>query len=159
MASTLIKCEPRAAYPPRSSLSHHPGAHELLRTLAKNDIRIVVVSNAVWRTATEYWSDFRAFDMGDDIHVVVSSVDIKWRKPTRQFFLTTLAHTASTPEECISVGHSEVNDIIPAKELGMHAIRVVVEEDLPPPSTANAVCRSLWEVAALAKTRFAVLSS
>ena len=45
-------------------------------------------------------------------------------KPEHKFFIHAMREVGCTPEEAVMVGDRIDNDIIPAKELGMHSIRV-----------------------------------
>ena len=59
------------------------------------------------------------------------------------------ADAGCSPEQCIMVGNSEVNDIEPAKALGMRTVRVCIEEPPPITTRADAVVESLNELAAV----------
>ncbi len=122
------------------------GALDLLTALHHHDIRVVLICNAIWRTSDDYWSDFRSFRLSDQIDAILSSVDLRSRKPSRAFFEAALQEAAAPPMDCVVIANSEVSDIEPAKALGMRAIRVAIDEPPPPATNADYVCTSLTEV-------------
>ncbi len=123
-----------------------PGARDLLRTLAERGLRIVVVTNAMWRDAGAHRRDFAAFGVSAHVADYVSSVDVGWRKPHAVFFDTAVRAAGAPPSRCALVGDSEVNDIDPAVQRGMLAVRVAIEEARPKSSAARTVTTSLAEV-------------
>lgn len=124
-----------------------PGARELLETVANLGLRCVILSNGIWRTAADYWTDFHGQGLDDLIHAVISSVDTCWRKPNRRIFETAV-HAARAPAgACLMIGNSEAKDIVPAVELGIRTVRVAIEEAVPSRSQADLVGGSLAEVA------------
>jgi FMN phosphatase YigB (HAD superfamily) len=60
-----------------------------------------------------------------------------------------LATAGVPPEACVIIGNSEARDIVPARELGMRAIRVAIEEPCPETTCADALACSLAEAASL----------
>jgi FMN phosphatase YigB (HAD superfamily) len=81
-----------------------PGARALLTFLKARRARVVIASNAIWRTEADYWADFRSFELAGLIDAVVSSVDIRWRKPSKGFFDITLQRAGVPPEGCVMIG-------------------------------------------------------
>jgi HAD superfamily hydrolase (TIGR01509 family) len=120
---------------------------EFLETLKSLELRIVVFSNATFRSSAGYLRDFRSFSANGLIDGVISSVDIGFRKPSDQMFATALRAARCRPSECVVVGDSEQNDIVPAIARGMRTIRVAIEEPGPKETAANAVATSLHEAA------------
>ncbi len=125
-----------------------PGARDLLVALKLAGSRVVIASNAIWRTEADYWSDFRSFGLDGLIDAVVCSVDLCWRKPSDRFYAAALAEAGVPAEACLMIGNSEDKDIAPCKTRGMAAIRVAIEEPLPSASAADAVYGSLDAVSA-----------
>lgn len=125
-----------------------PGARNLLAAFKLRGARVVIASNAIWRDQADYWSDFRSFDVDGLIDSIVSSVDVRWRKPSARFYDAVLEQADCPPEDCLMIGNSELLDILPCKARGMLAIRVAIEEPLPSTSCADAICGSLDEVLA-----------
>src|SRR5919202_2383450 len=134
---------------PRGRIDLFPGARELLAAINGLGLTCVVVSNAVWRDTQAYQRDFADLGVADRIDAVVSSVDAGYRKPHRIIFDQALHKARCEPRAAVMIGNSEANDIEPALALGMHTIRVAIEEPLPARSAAHAVARSLDEVAAV----------
>ena len=63
-----------------------PGAVELLRTMRELELRTALVSNTAWRDAESYRRDFVYFGAGDLIDAIVTSLDLKVRKPHDAIF-------------------------------------------------------------------------
>jgi FMN phosphatase YigB (HAD superfamily) len=125
------------------------GAADLLAGLAGRGVRVVIVSNVVWRDAGAYRRDFDAFGLSGFIDGYVSSLDVGWRKPHPRFFDVALAQAGCPAQDCVVVGDSEVNDIAPARARGMVTIRASIEEPPPATTAADHLCGSLSEVAEL----------
>lgn len=84
------------------------------KTLKSLGLRIVVFSNATFRSSAGYLRDFRSFSANGLIDDVISSVDIGFRKPSDQMFAAALRAARRRPSESVVVGDSEQNDIVPA---------------------------------------------
>lgn len=125
-----------------------PGARGLLTAIRQTGARLVIASNAIWRTEADYWSDFRSFGLDGLIDAVISSVDVGWRKPSDPFYDAVLEQAQCPAEDCLMIGNSEDKDIVPSKARGMAAILVAIEEPLPSASGADAIFGSLEAVAA-----------
>lgn len=138
--------------PARPWLKLFPGAAELLAAVRRAGLGCVIVSNAFWRGADAYWRDFEDLGVAGEIDAVVSSVDVRFRKPHPAIFQAGMAAAGAAPAACAMVGNSESKDVVPAKRLGLRTIRVAIEEPKPPTSQADAVTNSLDEVAQLLLT-------
>lgn len=123
-----------------------PGAHELLEAVRARDLAVAVVSNAQWRDGDAYRRDFTDLGLADFVDVYVSSVDVGYRKPHEAMFRTALDALGTNPAAAVMVGNSRVNDIAPARALGMRTVLVAIEEEPPEQILADAVCMSLAEV-------------
>jgi HAD superfamily hydrolase (TIGR01549 family) len=144
--------EPRAirramCLPAHGHIELLPGAARLLSQLAATNIRVVLVSNALWRDGATYISDFDSFGLGQTISAAISSVDVGYRKPHPAMFDAALTCAAAPAERCAVVGDSELNDIIPGRALGYMTVRVAIQEPLPAESVADHVVGSLDRVA------------
>jgi HAD superfamily hydrolase (TIGR01509 family) len=126
-----------------------PGAASLLSQLAAAKIRVVLVSNALWRDAVAYLTDFAAFGLAHTISAAISSVDVGYRKPHPAMFDAALTCAGAPAERCAVVGDSELNDIIPGRALGCMTVRVAIQEPVPAKSVAHHVVGSLDSVATL----------
>jgi FMN phosphatase YigB (HAD superfamily) len=78
-----------------------PNAKEFLQTLKSLGLRIVVFSNATFRSSAGYRRDFRSFSANGLIDDVISSVDIGFRKPSDQMFAAALRAARCRPSECV----------------------------------------------------------
>jgi FMN phosphatase YigB (HAD superfamily) len=135
--------------PAISSLRPFPGTSELLEDLQARGIRRIVVSNVQVRGAREYQCDFEDFGIAHLIDAIVTSLEVGFRKPHPAICAAALLEARCAPEECVMVGNSEENDIQPAIERGMGAIRVAIEEPLPQSSAAHGVASNLSAVSEL----------
>jgi FMN phosphatase YigB (HAD superfamily) len=130
-----------------------PGATELLAGLVDRGVRVVVVTNVLWRDGDAQRRDFGDLGLSEYVHAYVSSADVGWRKPSPAFFQVALTAAGCPASGCAMVGDSESNDIAPAHALGMFTVRVAIEEPPPAFSIADRVCGSLGEVARALFTR------
>jgi FMN phosphatase YigB (HAD superfamily) len=121
------------------------GARALLATIKAEDLRCVIVSNAVWRDREAYRRDFEELGVSDFIDAIISSVDVGFRKPHPAIFRTALEAAACPAAQCVMIGNSEAKDVQPALDLGMRVIRVAIEEPRPGVSAAHALATSLAE--------------
>ena len=97
----------------------YPSTLETLRELKKN-YKIGVIANQPPKLEESLVS--RGFEGVFDR--VFGSDDLGMDKPEHRFFLHAMREVGCAPEEAVMVGDRIDNDIIPAKELGMHSIRV-----------------------------------
>jgi FMN phosphatase YigB (HAD superfamily) len=136
----------------RGRVEPFPGASELLGGLVARGVRVVLVSNVLWRDGATLRRDFEDLGLAAFVSAYVTSVDVGWRKPHPRIFDAALAVCGyPSPEGAmvgeVMVGDSEANDIAPARARGMLTIRVAIEEPVPLASAADVVCGSLHEVA------------
>jgi HAD superfamily hydrolase (TIGR01509 family) len=129
--------------PAAGRVAPFPGAEDLLAELAERRIRVVVVSNTLWRDGPSQRMDFAALGLDNYICAHLTSLDVGWRKPHRMFFDAALSAAGHPPRECAMVGDSEQNDIAPATTLGMRTVRITIEGSEPTGSAADHVCGSL----------------
>jgi putative hydrolase of the HAD superfamily len=124
-----------------------PGAADMVRRLHADGLRIVVISNTVFRNATCYWEDFADAGLDGCLAGIVTSLDVGWRKPHPAIFSAALDMLAMPADRAAIVGNSETSDVAPARALGMRTVRVAIEEPRPTDSQADAVVTSLDDVA------------
>ncbi len=98
------------------------GAFDAVRWCADHGIRVVLVTNTLWRGDAEVLEDWERFGLDDAIHGVVSSHDAGWRKPHPAIFERALAIAEASPGETFHVGDNLVADIWGAQQLGIRAI-------------------------------------
>jgi putative hydrolase of the HAD superfamily len=138
----------RAMCIPASGRIHlFPNARELLATIKALGLDCVLLSNATWRDAEAYGRDLDELGVSRFVDAVVTSLDAGWRKPHPRTYERALAAIGCVAADCVMIGNSEENDILPALALGMRAIRVAIEEPRPDRSAAHAITGSLHEAA------------
>jgi FMN phosphatase YigB (HAD superfamily) len=120
-----------------------PEAADLLVGLARLSLRRVVISNVQVRGATEYWRDLSDLGIAHLVDAVVTSLDVGFRKPHPAFFEAALRAAGCQTTGSVMIGNSEANDIEPAVLMGMHAIRVAIEEPPPMKTVAHTVVTNL----------------
>ncbi len=127
-----------------------PGALEAVSWCAARGLRVVLVTNTLWRGDAEVLADWERFGLGDAIHGVVSSHDAGWRKPHPAIFERALAIADARPGEAFHVGDNLVTDIWGAQQLGLRAIwrETDVARAAHPPVEIepDAVVRDLTEI-------------
>ncbi len=101
-----------------------PGAEDLLRAIRRLGKRCVIVSNVTVRDAELYGHDFRGLGWDRYIDACVTSIEAGCRKPAAGIFDAALAAAACSRQACVMIGDSEENDIVPAKRVGMRAIKI-----------------------------------
>ena len=121
------------------------GAQDLLALLA-GESRVIIVSNVMWHGRGMQEHDFVQFGLEKYVTAFVTSLDVGWRKPHRNFFDAAPAAGGVPADRCGIVGNSESNDIEPAVARGMIAVRVAIEEPRPASSLAHHVCTTLDQV-------------
>jgi FMN phosphatase YigB (HAD superfamily) len=127
--------------PARGVIDYLPDAKEFLETLKSLGLRIVVFSNATFRSSAGYLRNFRSFSAEGLIDDVISSVDIGFRKPSDQMSAAALGAARCRPSECVVVV------IEPTIARGMRTVRVAIDEPGPKETAAHAVVTSLHEAA------------
>jgi putative hydrolase of the HAD superfamily len=122
-----------------------PGYRELLLAARDLGLRRVIVSNTNF-TATRDWRDVIAPAVGLDglLDGIVTSYDVRYRKPHLAMFERALEIAGHSAPECVMIGNDERKDVVPAKELGMFVIRVAIQEP-PTPTRADRLVTSLDE--------------
>lgn len=125
------------------------GAEAFLRKVRSLGLRTIVFSNATYRTAIAYRRDFDALGFGGLVDDFITSVDLGFRKPSREIFDAAVEAAGCYPEECVVVGDSEEKDIRPALAIGMQTVLVAIESPAPEDSDAGAVVTSLDEAASV----------
>lgn len=113
--------------PAREHLALLPGAAELLRTLAALELPVGVVTNSSWRGQDGFRRDFEAFGIGHQIGTIVTSLDTGLRKPHPGIFATAVELAGCLPEDALIAGHSERDDIEPARALGFRTVRLATD--------------------------------
>ncbi len=111
-----------------------PGARELLEESRVLGLAVIAVTNS-WSTREE--SEPRLREAGLEFDDIVSSEDVGWRKPHPAMFEAALAAAGCAAADCVFIGDSEGNDVMPALQCGMTVIRVAIQEPAPERSAAH----------------------
>ncbi len=90
------------------------GVESLLRCLKEGHLRVVIVTNAFFRTEAGMRRDAEQLGFSEWIDDVLSSVDTGVRKPNPLMFQRALAAARSFPHETVMIGDSEEKDVAPA---------------------------------------------
>lgn len=122
-----------------------PGYRDLLLAARDLGLRRVLVSNTGFTNAQD-WHEVIAPALGLDglLDGVVTSYDVRFRKPHPAMFERALEIAGHAAPECVMIGNDERKDVEPAKELGMFVIRVAIQ-DPPTPTRADRLVTSLEE--------------
>lgn len=124
-------------------ISPFDGSDDLLAGIKQLGLACVILSNTTFRDAEMYERDFAALGWDRWIDGCVTSVDVGCGKPDVLIFNRALDVAGAAPGACVMIGNSEEADIVPARRLGMGAIRVAIEEPRPPTTEADATVDSL----------------
>jgi FMN phosphatase YigB (HAD superfamily) len=98
------------------------GAAEALRWCTRTGLRVILVTNTLWRGDDEVREDWRRFGLAEHISGVASSHSVGWRKPHRAMFERALELAEARPEEAFMVGDRLYADIWGARQLGIRGI-------------------------------------
>lgn len=98
-----------------------PGAREGIAELARDGVRLGVVSNAVFTSAT-LASELARHDLGRPFALILSSAELGVRKPDPGIFRQALARLGSAAEETWFVGDCFANDVAGAHAAGLQAL-------------------------------------
>ena len=125
------------------------GAADALRWCKREGLRVVLVTNTLWRGDGEVLEDWRRFGLADAIDGVVSSHSVGWRKPHPAMFERALEIAGVRPDEAFMVGDRLGADVWGAQQVGLRA--VLRETAGPAPqaavaATPDATVRSLMEL-------------
>jgi HAD superfamily hydrolase (TIGR01662 family) len=98
------------------------GAAEALRWCKARGLKVVLVTNTMWRGDDEVREDWRRFGLADAIDGVASSHDVGWRKPHPAMFERALEVAGVQPADAFMVGDRLRADVWGAKQLGMRGV-------------------------------------
>lgn len=97
-----------------------PGAIELIRSLQRHDVRLGIVSSAVYHPFLE-WS-LEAFGVRDAFAAVVTSASAGYYKSRTEIYLQTLDTLGVPPEHAVHIGDSWRWDVGTAKRAGIQTV-------------------------------------
>ncbi len=125
------------------------GAPEALRWCKRNGLKVVLVTNTLWRGDDEVREDWRRFGFGDVIDGVASSHSVGWRKPHPAMFERALEIAGVRPDEAFMVGDRLGADVWGAQQVGLRAVLRQTVGPAPQAAvnaTPDASVRSLLEL-------------
>ena len=96
------------------------GAIEAVRQLAEQDLRLGIISNAVYHPFIE-WS-LEKFGLADAFSVVVTSASAGYYKTRPELYEHTLERLGSEPTRSVHVGDSYRFDVLGARAIGMGTV-------------------------------------
>ena len=108
-----------------------PGAAEALRWCKARGLRIILVSNTLWRGDEDAFEDWSAMGLADAIDGYVTSHSVGWRKPHPAMFRRALELARCGPDEAFMVGDRMRADIWGAQQLGLRTVWRIPKSGVP----------------------------
>lgn len=108
-----------------------PGAADTLRWCRARGLRIVLVSNTLWRGDEDAREDWRCMGLADAIDGYVTSHSTGWRKPHPAMFRRALELARCGPDEAFMVGDRLRADIWGAQQVGLRTVWRVPKSGVP----------------------------
>lgn len=108
-----------------------PGAPEALRWCRARGLRVVLVSNTLWRGDADTMEDWRRFGLADAIDGYVTSHTTGWRKPHPAMFRRALEIARCEPSDAFMVGDRLRADIWGAKQVGLRTVWRIPKSGVP----------------------------
>lgn len=108
-----------------------PGAPEALRWCKARGLRVVLVSNTLWRGDADALEDWRRFGLGEVIDGAVTSHSTGWRKPHPAMFRRALEVAGCGPADAFMVGDRLRADIWGARQLGLRTVWRIPKSGVP----------------------------
>jgi putative hydrolase of the HAD superfamily len=95
------------------------GARQALATLSRS-YKIGMITNTSKSTAANVIAALTALGIGKYIRVVVTSVDVGYKKPANEIFENALRSLHVRSDESLMIGNDLIEDIHGAQAVGMH---------------------------------------
>ena len=108
-----------------------PGAPEALRWCKRRGLRVIVVSNTLWRGDADSRNDWRELGLSDAIDGYVTSHSTGWRKPHPAMFRRALELAGCGPGEALMVGDRLRADIWGARQVGLRTVWRIPKSGVP----------------------------
>ena len=99
-----------------------PGAADALRWCKANGLRVILVTNTLYRGDVEVLADWDRVGLGRMIDGVVSSHSAGHRKPHPEMFERALALAAVPPSAAVMIGDNPIADVRGAAALGLRTV-------------------------------------
>lgn len=100
--------------------------YRLVQQLQDRGLAVVIATNPLYPADAIYqrleWAGISPFP--DDYDWVTTANNMHFTKPSPMYYAEILARVGIEPHEAIMVGNSLENDILPAKQLGLHTFHV-----------------------------------
>lgn len=97
----------------------NPAARQIVDTLHAHGIRTVLATNPLFPACAQHtrlsWVDL----LPQDFELITDYDNCRYAKPSIDYYRSILETTGLAPDECIMVGNSVSEDILPAAELGI----------------------------------------
>ena len=97
----------------------YPDVPDVLRKLSEK-YKLGIIANQPMGTENR----LSAYGIRDYFSVILSSEEEGISKPNPEFFRRAIVRSGCLPEEACMIGDRPDNDIVPAKTLGMHTVRI-----------------------------------
>ena len=97
----------------------YPDVPDVLRKLSEK-YKLGIIANQPMGTENR----LSAYGIRDYFSVILSSEEEGISKPNPEFFRRAIFRSGCLPEEACMIGDRPDNDIVPAKTLGMHTVRI-----------------------------------
>jgi len=108
-----------------------PGAAGAVRWCRSRGLRVILVSNTLWRGDADSRKDWRAMGLADAIDGYVTSHSVGWRKPHPAMFRRALELARCEPGEAFMVGDRLRADIWGARQLGLRTVWRIPKSGVP----------------------------
>lgn len=108
-----------------------PGAADALRWCKGRGLRVILVSNTLWRGDEDAREDWRAMGLGGVIDGYVTSHSVGWRKPHPAMFRRALELARCAPADAFMVGDRLRADIWGAQQLGLRTVWRIPKSGVP----------------------------
>ncbi len=99
-----------------------PGAAAALRWCKARRLRVILVSNTLWRGDADALEDWRRLGLAEIIDGAVTSHSVGWRKPHPAMFRRALELARCAPAEAFMVGDRLRADVWGAQQVGLRAV-------------------------------------
>ena len=119
------------------------GAVELLEGLRARGAGVYLFSNA---QACFTRRELEALGLADKFNGILLSSEVKWKKPSAQFFQAGFSQFSLSPDQCIYIGNDLRDDVGGARGVGMRSVYIETEQsgryESPPPTDMQAASYS-----------------
>ncbi|HLD59632.1 MAG TPA: TIGR02253 family HAD-type hydrolase [Candidatus Bilamarchaeaceae archaeon] len=133
----------------KSTISPYPEVVKTLIKLKEEGHLLYVATNG---NAIKQWDKLIRLGVAHFFDDAFVSEEIKHEK-SKKFFEIVIKNTGSKKEKCVMVGDKEESDIVPAKQAGLIAIKVIKKEYKDQKSSADFQIDDLSQILEIIKTQ------